>query len=123
LRTDASEKGIGGVLLQKHGDITFPVCFASRKLLPRETRYSTIEREGLAIVWSIQKFQCYLYGREFILQTDHAPLVYMSRAKVSNPRIMRWVLTLQPYRYRVEYIKGSENVGADFLSRVDSESK
>jgi len=47
-----------------------PIAFASRKLLPRERRYSTIEREWLAITWGIKKFQEYLYGTEFILETD-----------------------------------------------------
>ena len=117
MRTDASESGIGCVLMQKHGDQNFPVAYASRKLLPRETRYSTIEKEGLAIVWGIQKFQCYLYGKEFVLETDHAPLIHINKAKMSNPRIMRWCLALQPYRIRDMYIKGCANVGADFLSR------
>ena len=60
----------------------------------------------------------YLYGREFILETDHQPLLYLNRAKVSNPRIMRWALALQPYRFTVRAIKGSDNLGADFLSRA-----
>ena len=116
LRTDASDIGIGAVLLQRQ-ETDFPVAYASRKLLPRECSYSTIERECLAIVWAIQKFQSYLYGREFVLETDHQPLVYLQRAKVTNSRILRWALSLQPYRFKIECIKGSENVGADYLSR------
>ncbi len=78
LQTDASDVGIGAVLLQKHSEKNFPVAYASRKLLQRERAYSTIERECLAIVWAIQKFQTYLYGREFVLETDHQPLTYLS---------------------------------------------
>ena len=118
LRTDASSTGIGAVLLQEHNDTKFPIAYASKKLLPREQRYSTIERECLAIVWAIGKFQSYLYGKPFILETDHQPLVYLQKAKVVNSRIMRWALALQPYRMRIEAIKGSQNVGADFLSRL-----
>ena len=59
----------------------------------------------------------FLYGREFLLETDHQPLVYLNRTKVANPRIMRWALALQPYRFRIVAIKGSEKIGADFLSR------
>ena len=67
-----------------------PIAFASRKLQPRETRYSTIEKECLAIVWGTAKFQEYLYGTEFILETDHSPLQYLRQAKFQNGRLMRW---------------------------------
>ena len=121
LRTDASNTGVGAVLLQEQEETgeMFPVAYASRKLLPREKAYATVEKEGLAIVWGIQKFQRYLYGREFVLQTDHQSLQYLHRAKLANARVMRWALALQPYRFRIESIKGSQNVGADFLSRSD----
>ena len=117
LRTDASNVGLGAVLLQEHVKDIFPVAYASRKLLPREMNYSTIERECLGAVWGIQKFKNYLYGRHFVLQTDHQPLSYMQKARVSNSRIMRWALSLQSYRFTIQAINGSENVGADYLSR------
>ena len=118
LQTDASNIGIGAVILQEGEDgEKYPIAFASRKLLPRETRYSTIEKECLSIVWSTTKFEEYLYGKEFILETDHQPLQYLKTSQYQNGRIMRWALTLQPYRFTVRSIKGSENVGADFLSR------
>ena len=119
LRTDASDTGLGAVILQDHGGVKFPVCYASRKLLDREKNYSVIEKECLGVVWGIQKYEQYLYGKEFVLQTDHAPLVYLDRAKVANGRLMRWALALQAYRFRIEAIKGSENVGSDYLSRID----
>ena len=118
LRTDASETGIGAVLLQEFDDEKFPVAFASRKLLDRETRYSTIERECLAVVWAVQKFEAYLYGREFVLEVDHEPLRTLRRGKLANGRVLRWALALQSYRYRVQAIKGKENVGADYMSRI-----
>lgn len=117
LQTDASSVGVGAILLQEEDSVKHPVAFASKKLLPREQNYSTIEREALAIVWGIQKFKNYLYGQHFILETDHHPLQYLSKAKFSNGRLMRWALALQPYRFTVRAIKGSQNVGADFLSR------
>ena len=117
MRTDASNFGIGAVLMQEHAGVKFPICYASRKLLSREVQYSVIEKECLALVWGIQKFESYLYGREFLLETDHQPLLYLNRAKVANARLMRWALALQPYRFRIIAIKGSENIGADFLSR------
>lgn len=118
LRTDASDVGIGAVLMQDQEGKLFPVSYASRKLSPRERKYSTIKRECLAIVWAIQKYRVYLYGREFVLQTDHQPLIYLNRAKFLNDRIMRWAMFLQSYAMRIESIKGSENVGADYLSRI-----
>jgi len=117
VRTDASDTGLGAVLLQEHEDGIFPVMYLSRKLNAAERNYSVIERECLAIVWAISKLQLYLYGRSFVLQTDHRPLLYLDQAKLSNPRVMRWALSLQPYRYRTESIRGSDNVGADYLSR------
>ncbi len=117
LRTDASDVGVGAVLLQEYEDGIFPVAYASKKLLDRERNYSVIERECLAIVYGVKKFQKYLYGKEFIIQTDHAPLSYIQKCRAESGRIMRWSLFLQNYRFRIEAIKGSENVGADYLSR------
>ena len=117
LRTVASNAGIKAVLLREHEGMKFPVCYASKKLKVAERAYSVIERECLGLVWGVQKFQAYLYGKRFILETDHEPLLYLNRAKVANARIMRWALALQPYSFMISAIKGSENVGADFLSR------
>ena len=117
LRTDASNYGIGSVLLQEAEGKLMPVAYASKKLLPREVKYSTVERECLSIVWSIEKFKIYLFGREFILQTDQQPLTYLRSMRNSNPRLSRWSLALQPYSFRIEYIKGCDNNCADLLSR------
>ena len=118
LQTDASNVGIGAILLQEDDEGTkHPVAFASRKLQPCETRYSTIEKECLAIVWGVTKFQEYLYGTEFLLETDHQPLQYLRNAQFQNGRLMRWALTLQPYRFLLRAIHGRDNVGADCLSR------
>lgn len=118
LRTDASEKGLEAVLLQEVNGCKQPVAYASRKLLPREQRYAVVEKECLALIWGIQKFAPYLDGSKFVLEVDHKPLVYLNSAKELDDRLMRWALLLQPYFAHVKYIKGSENVGADFLSRL-----
>ena len=119
LRTDASSTGLGAVLLQEHDTLLHPVMYASRKLLDRETRYSTIERECLAIVWGIQKFVRYLHGRQFRLETDHRPLTFLRTASFKNGRVMRWALSLQEYAFDVGPIKGDNNTFADLLSRAD----
>ena len=118
LKTDASNIGLGATLLQNSDGHIFPVAYASRKLLDREKRYSVMERECLGIVWGIKKFALYLYSKQFTLQTDHRPLEFLKVSKLYNPSIMLWVLALQSFVFRVEHIKGKDNVGADFLSRV-----
>ena len=81
LQTDACNDGVGGVLFQEEAGVKHPVAFAGKKLLPRERNYSTIEKECLAIVWAVQKFQNFLYGKPFVLETDHQPLQYLGKAQ------------------------------------------
>ena len=90
--TDASNNGIGAVLMQTHDEKLFPVCYASKKLSSTERNYSTIEKECLAIVWEIKRFHLYLYGVPFVLQTDHESLKYMNSAKFAKRRHMRWAM-------------------------------
>ena len=118
LRTDASDVAMGAVLLQKDevGDCR-PVSYASKKFVAAEKRYSTVEKELLAVVWAIRRFEPYLFGRQFTVQTDHHPLQYIRRAKSTNGRLMRWALQLQQYEFVIETLKGVENVDADFWSR------
>ena len=118
LQTDASHLGVGAVLLQEDtAGEKRPIAFANRKMLPRKSRHSTIERECLAITWAVKKFQEYLYGTEFSLETDHQPLQYLRQTKFQNGRLMRWALAVQPYRFLLRAIRGRDNVGADCLSR------
>jgi hypothetical protein len=118
LRTDASDDGLGAVLMQEHDGKLHPVSYASKKLSGPERNYSTMEKECLAIIWGIRKFERYLQGVTFTLQTDHKPLTYLRSAKFVNSRIMRWAMYLQNFDMRVESIKGEDNIGADFLSRI-----
>ena len=91
----------------------------AKKLTDTEKRYSTIERECLAVVWAIKKFKMYLYGVEFTLQTDHQPLQFINYTKFLNDRVMRWAMFLQNCNSKYEYIKGSDNVGSDYMSRLN----
>lgn len=104
LRTDSSGYGLGAVLFQYQNNKPFPVAYASKKLLERERRYSTIERECLAIVFGVTRFKYYLLGAEFILETDHKPLVYLRNFKGNNNRLLRWALSLQSFRFRLVYM-------------------
>ena len=117
LRTDASDRGLGAVLLQEHKGKLHPIAFQSKKLQGAESRYATVEKECLATVWGVQKFERFLYGKKFVLETDHQPLKCLQKSP-TNPRLIRWALQLQPYEYHIRVIPGKDNVGADFMSRA-----
>ena len=80
-------------------------------------KYSTIiiEKECLAIVWGVKKFDKYIHGTSFILETDHNSLQYIDKSKFINLRIMRWAMVLQQYRMTVNAIKGKSNIIADYM--------
>ena len=117
LRTDAAGTGIGASLLQEWKGILYPICYISRKLLDRERRYSVIEKECLAIIWSVQKLQKYLAWSKFYIQSDHKPLSFLVRNKTTSQRLARWCLALQQFKVEVTPISGTENSLADYLSR------
>lgn len=118
LTTDASNVAIGAVLSQGTVGTDKPVAYASRTLSDTESRYSTIERELLAIVWAVKHFRPYLYGRKFTIYTDHAPLRWVQNLKEPNSKLTRWGLRLQEYDYDIIYKNGKQNSNADALSRI-----
>ncbi|GFN81881.1 reverse transcriptase [Plakobranchus ocellatus] len=118
VRSDASNYGIGAALLQMRDGILRPCKYASRKLLPRETRYSTIERECLAIIYAVGQFYKYLALRSFILESDHKPLLFLKSGKARNSRLLRWSLALQEFSFTIRAIPGCSNYHADVLSRL-----
>ncbi len=91
-----------------------PIAYISKKILPRETRYSTVEKECLAVKWALDSFRYYPLGRKFTLESDHRALVWLD----TNARITCWFLAIQPFDFEVLYRTGSENCEADFLSRT-----
>lgn len=122
LACDASNRGIGAVLSHRINNCCKPIAFASRTLTQAELNYSTIHKEGLAIVFGIKKFYQYLIGRHFTLQTDHKPLVAIFNPSSGIPlmaagRIQRWAVYLSGFDYSIEYIK-SENNLSDVFSRL-----
>ncbi len=117
LQTDASDRGLGAVLAQEMEGEERPVLYISRKLSKRETMYSTIEKECLAIRWAVLTLRYYLLGREFTLCSDHAPLQWLHRMKDTNAWITRWYLALQPFKFKVIHRPGAQMAVADFLSR------
>ena len=118
LRTDASNCRLGAALMQKHKGNFFPIAYGSKKLASAERKYSTIEKQCLAIVWRVSTFRLYLAGKPFVLQTDHQPFTFLRDVKFRNDRIMRWALALLEYDYTVKDIPGKDNVVADYLRRL-----
>nr|XP_024655059.1 uncharacterized protein LOC112430808 [Maylandia zebra] len=119
--TDASDRGLGAVLSQQVRGADRPVLYISRKLAERERRYSTVEKECLAIRWAVSSLRYYLLGRSFTLCSDHAPLQWLHRMKDANARITRWYLALQPFKFKVIHRPGAQMAVADFLSRSRGE--
>ncbi|CAF4389893.1 unnamed protein product, partial [Didymodactylos carnosus] len=117
LQTDASDIGIGAVLMQTYPNGDLPVAYFSQKLSSTQTKWSTTEKECYAILAAIEKWHKYLDGREFVLETDHKPLVQLNVKAQINAKCERWRLKLQQYRFSLKYIKGHENTMADYLSR------
>uniref|UniRef100_A0A3B3RYT1 Gypsy retrotransposon integrase-like protein 1 n=1 Tax=Paramormyrops kingsleyae TaxID=1676925 RepID=A0A3B3RYT1_9TELE len=122
ISTDASAYGLGAVFSQiVRSCPSGSIAFASRTLSTAEQKYSTVEKEALACVWAVEKWRTYLWGRRFILRTDHQALTTLLTTKgtdCAGMRIARWATRLLCFDYSVEYRAGSENYTADCLSRL-----
>jgi len=124
LHTDASDFGIGAVLAQRDSRKNLKPCaFISRKLTPAERNYSTREKEGLAIVWAVEKLSGLLWGRRFTIWTDHHSLIWLRGAALNHGRLTRWIQKLSSYDFDIKHVKGEHNQGADGLSRLPIEEK
>ena len=117
VQVDASMRGLGAALLQDNK----PIAFASKALKDAETRYANIERELLAVVFGCTRFHTYLYGSQFVIESDHKPLESIQRKSLANvpPRLQRLMLKIQHYDYEIVYKPGKEMVLADALSRLN----
>ena len=100
-----------------------PIAFASRTLTKAEHNYSQLEKEALSIIFGVQKFHQYLYGRKFTLVTDHKPLITILNPRKGIPslaaaRLQRWVLILASYQYEIEFKPTDKHSNADGVSRL-----
>ena len=123
LACDAYTKGVGCVLSHLIDGVERPIAFYSRTLKPAEKNYSVLDKEALAVICGVKKFHCYLYGRSFIIQSDHKPLEKLLHEKnklshMAAPRNKRWSLDLSAYDYSWKYRSGKNMCHADAMSRL-----
>lgn len=117
LDTDASNVGIGGVLSQIQGGQERVLSYFSKVLSKPERNYCVTRRELLAVVKSVEHFYQYLYGRKFLIRTDHSALKWLMQFKNPEGQIARWIERLQEYDFRIEHRAGVSHRNADSLSR------
>ena len=122
ISADASSYGLGAVIrqVQPNGQLR-PIAYASRALTETEQRYAQIKKEALAVTWGCERFQQYLLGKSFKVETDHKPLVPLLSTKLLDSvplRVQRFRLRLMRFSYTIVYVPGTELHTADTLSRA-----
>ena len=119
IETDASGFGVGAVLQQKG----HPIAYLSKTLAPKHQSLSTYEKELLAVVLALQKWRGYLLDKHFKIRIDHFSLKYVLDQRITTPFQSKWLPKLLGFDYEIEYKKGSENVAADALSRIERQGQ
>ncbi|GJT63128.1 reverse transcriptase domain-containing protein [Tanacetum coccineum] len=110
----------GAVLGQRHEKHFRPIHYASKTMNEAESHYTTTKKEMLAVVYAFEKFQSYLILNKRMVYTDHSTLKYLFAKEDSKPRLLRWVLLLQEFTFKVIDTKGAENLATDHLSRLEN---
>ena len=124
IATDASDHAVGAVLQQLINGTWSPIAYFSKKLQPAETRYSTFDRELLAVYLAIKHFRYFVEGRVFHILTDHRPLTFSLKSHHDrhSPRQARHLDYVAQFTTDIRHISGSDNIPADTLSRMNTNS-
>lgn len=117
LDTDASAFAMGGVLSQIEDGIERPIAYFSKSFNKPERNYCVTRRELLAVVSSIKHFHHYLYGKDFLVRTDHGALTWLLNFKNPEGLVARWLEVVQTYNFKIEHQPGKQHGNSDGLSR------
>ncbi|GJW18488.1 reverse transcriptase domain-containing protein [Tanacetum coccineum] len=117
---DANDYSIGAVMGQRTEKHFRPIHYASKTMTKAESNYTTTEKEMLVVVYAFEKFRSYLIMNKSIVYMDHSALKYLFAKKDAKARLLRWVLLLQEFDFKVIDTKGAENYAADHLSRLEN---
>nr|GEV75346.1 reverse transcriptase domain-containing protein [Tanacetum cinerariifolium] len=120
LMCDASDFAVGAVLGKQIKKHFRPIHYASKTLTEAESNYTTTEKEMLVVVYAFEKFRSYLIMNKSIVYTDHSALKYLFAKKDAKARLLRWILFLQEFDFKVVDTKGAENYAVDHLSRLEN---
>nr|GEZ79323.1 reverse transcriptase domain-containing protein [Tanacetum cinerariifolium] len=115
-----ADYAVGAVLGQRVEKYFWPIHYASKTMNQAKTNYTTTEKEMLAVVYAFVKFRSYLIMNRSIVYTDHSALKYLFAKKDAKARLLRWILLLQEFDFKVIDTKGAENYVADHLSRLEN---
>lgn len=111
IETDASDMGMGAVLMQDG----HPISFLSKAFSPRNQALSTYDKECLAMIMAVDKWRCYWHGQTFIIRTDHKSLLHFTDQKVVSRLQQKALIKLMDLQYQIQYKKGISNAAADAL--------